>query len=271
MTITKKTIIPLIALGFAAISSVKAAPITVNQGDILLSFYQNLGTSAGPTTYIVNLGAGSDFFNNPGGFSLIANLNDELTSAFGAGWANDSTLKMGLVGGFQNGSSSAEDPARTLYMSKGLSTFAPGTTTAPSMADALHRTVATNLADTYLSAMNGVDDGGAEDGAIVPISVIGDYSQFNPPANSYFGSGININASFGAGVIGTGTGGYSVEAALDLYRMVYQGSTDYAGTFTIDSDGNLRFDAVPEPSTYALIAIAGLAWMFIRRRKNVTL
>jgi hypothetical protein len=44
----------------------------------------------------------------------------------------------------------------------------------------------------------------------------------------------------------------------------------YLGTVTLSSDGDVNFAAVPEPSTYALLALAaaGLGAHVIRRRKR---
>ncbi len=275
------------ALGLAAISPLKAA-IVVNQGDLLLSFYQNDGTTAGANTYVYNLGAASTWLNNTNPFQSIVNLNADLTLAFGSGWASDPTLQMGIVGGFNSTNSSASDPARTIYYSQALTTYAPGSSTSPTFNSSQRGSLATNIGSNYLANMNGEDEGGATDGgAIVPTSNNNDYAQYQPPtAVTYFGVGTNPNTTFGAGNIGTGTGGYTVEAAVDLFRVLHStsgadltaglssgnatvGVGQYIGSFTIDSSGNVRLDAVPEPSTYALIA-TGLALLCYRFRKRRT-
>jgi hypothetical protein len=77
---------------------------------------------------------------------------------------------------------------------------------------------------------------------------------------------------------GTGTDNASIwQTANDidnpLYTGSYPGSTaraDYLGTITLSDNGDVNFAAVPEPSTYALLALAaaGLGAHVIRRRKR---
>jgi len=289
MTINKKILFGVVALGLAAVSHVNAQ-IVVNQGDLLLGFYQNLGASAGANTYIYNLGKGSDWLNNTSTLASIKNINADLTLAFGSGWASDATLRMSVIGGFDGSNSSAGlDPARTIYFSSGITgSFTPHSTTTPTMISAVRSTVSNNIGANYLANMNAEPLGGATDGgAIVPTSNPNDLAQYSiPTAASYFGAtGLNPNASLGSGNLGTGTGGYTVEAAVDLYRILNTttgadltaglsagnavvGTGQYIATFTLASDGQVRMDtlAVPEPSTYALLGLAGVAFLAVRRR-----
>ena len=43
---------------------------------------------------------------------------------------------------------------------------------------------------------------------------------------------------------------------------------DYLGTIGIAANGDVNFAAVPEPSTYALIALTGALYFFVNRRRK---
>ena len=289
MTINKKLLLGVVALGLAAVSHVNAQ-ITVAQGDILLGFYQNQGASAGANTYIYNLGKGSDWLSNTNTLVSVVNINADLTLAFGSGWADDATLRMSVIGGFDGSSSSAGlDPTRTIYFSNGITgSFTARSTATPTLISAVRTTTSNNIGANYLANMNAEPLGGATDGgAIVPTSNPNDLAQYSiPTAASYFGAtGLNPNASLGGGNLGTGTGGYTVEAAVDLYRILNTatgatltaglsagnavvGTGQYIGSFTLSSTGDVRMDAVPEPATYALLGLAGVAFMAVLRRRG---
>jgi len=283
MTITKKTIISMIALGLAATAPVKAQTLAVSQGDLLLSFYQdNGGGSYGANTYVYNLGSAAAWRENTISLNLIANIGADLTTAFGSDWATDTTLRMGLIGGFNGSFSGSGDPARTIYISKGLTSFEPGSTSTPVLSTQPRGTVSTALGG-YLNGLNGQDLNGGTLGAIIPVGQNTDYTDYGP---TNFGASVNPNAIFTGNTIGTGAGGYDVLAALDLYRILNSapseadlsaglspgnavvGTGQYIGSFTLDSSGNLRIDAVPEPSTYALVGLGLMAFLLFRRRQR---
>jgi len=300
MTINKKLLLGVVALGLAAVSHVNAQTNTVALGDILLGFYQNIPGSpptAGPNTYIYNLGTGSDWLNNTITLVNIGNINHDLTTAFGAGWATDTTLRMSVLGGFdQTGGSANLDPARTIYFSKGITgSFNPRSTTAMTMSSTVRGTAANNIAANYLVGMNAEPLNGATDGgsaapykaAIVPTSHNNDLAQYSvPTTTTYFGTSVDPNASLGT-ALGTSSsdGGYTVQAAVDLYRVLHTnvgadltaglsagnaivGTGQYIGSFTLSSTGDVRMDAVPEPSTYALLGLAGVVFMAVLRRRG---
>jgi len=282
MTITKKTIISMIALGMAAVAPVMAQTMTVSRGDLLLSFYQDTGSGTyGTNTYVFNLGSAAAWRENTISLNLIANIGADLTTAFGQDWATDSTIRMGLIGGYTG----TGDPLRTIYTSQGLTSFDPGSTSAPTLGGN-RGTVANNEA-TYLDAVNGKPLNGGINGAIITSGTINSYTQSYLGAGN-FGGSVNPNTAFTGSSIGIGTGGYEITAGLDLYRILNTtsgadltaglssgnaavGAGQYIGTFTLDADGNLRLDApqaIPEPSTYALIAIALVAFVVFRRRQR---
>jgi hypothetical protein len=77
----------------------------------------------------------------------------------------------------------------------------------------------------------------------------------------------------------TGTNATSANSALwhnsNAITATYTGTStqgapraDYLGTITIGSNGDVNFAAVPEPSTYALIALTGILYFFVNRRRK---
>lgn len=105
----------------------------------------------------------------------------------------------------------------------------------------------------------------------------------NPVAGSAFGaiSG-GTQKAFAVGSFGSFGAAGAVENVLDLYRVQADNTIDgqfgfgspiragaFMGSVTINQSGDVSFVAVPEPSTYALLAFAALVVAFaIRRRRN---
>lgn len=295
MKITKLSLLAAAALGSMMVAPrSEAQTLTVSEGDLLVGFYMlnSAGTGVEANTYVFNLGAASVFRENTLSFSNslgnLGNIGDDLDTAFGAGWQDSSRLRWGIFGGVSSGGGTVSgDPIRTVYYSQGLSSFSPDSTTNPATTGGNHGTLS-NAVTAAMTGANGQATGDNAHGAIVSSSATNNYASFLPPlSGTYFGIGVNPLGSFGAGTIGTSSsdGGYGVEGALDMYRIL--GTTSgadltaglstgnaalrsgqYIGTLTLDSAGNLRMDAVPEPSTYALMAIAGIAILIFRRRRT---
>jgi hypothetical protein len=68
---------------------------------------------------------------------------------------------------------------------------------------------------------------------------------------------------------------------LDLYRIQTRNDVSgqygfgadvntgsYLGTLTINQAGDVNFTAVPEPSTYALIALTGVLYFIVNKRRK---
>ena len=101
-------------------------------------------------------------------------------------------------------------------------------------------------------------------GAKVATSANNNYAAFLPPlSTTSFGISPSPNSAFGPGTIGS-AGSYQVEAALDVYRLIFTTTGadltaglsagdavvrngQYIGTFTIDAAGNVRMDR-PAPA-----------------------
>lgn len=235
----------------------------------------------------------------------LGNINSILTSSYGADWTGlSSSLWMGAAGknaSTDGGDTQVEngDYARTVYISSprtGAGTYQQrnsGVRNSPS-SDSLSATVSGNIDGGNSSLL-----GRANPFALDPNQTILDNQ--NPISS---GTAQTAYGGINAGVIGklsnsTYTYGSisNVTLSLDLMRITPtlangdgdvvawqnqynitrdyggtsgNGSAYYLGTITLSSNGDVNFAAVPEPSTYALLALAaaGLGTHVIRRRKR---
>ena len=286
----------VLTAGSLAISAGAASAQNANYapGDLVLFFqkegsintlYANLGAS---TTFYRGSATGPDVAN----ILNIININTQLNEAFGASWASDTSLYAGIAGvwgtdplnstGLLNG-----DPHRTLYVS--ASRTAVGTIGA---AESSAYNVATSTGMTNaangITAMNNVLETQHLTAVAVSLTANSTIDDQNPisaglqgAAFSVFGGGVQQQGT--AGVFASNFGGAgSTEFALDLFRIqarnnvsgqVGSGETNrlgtYEGTFTVGTDGSVSFTAVPEPSTYALIALTGMLYFFVNKRRKI--
>jgi hypothetical protein len=266
----------LAALCLGAASPSASAALTVAPGDLLMGFFKvnAAGTGVEANTYVYNLGAASLFREGTYVSMNIDNIGTDLASAFGGGWALDTTIRWGIVGvvgptdPLTNG-----DPARTVYYSKDWN-GTPRGSTGVTFSSTQMGSMATFIS-TFSAAMNGVSEGGAIDGgAIVGSATPSSFSSFVPPtAGTSFGVSLNpLNA------LGSATEGLDVYRALfsttapgvDLTAALSPGDAalraqQYIGTFTLSSTGDLRITPIPEPAS-ALLCSLGLGALVRRRR-----
>ena len=280
MITTKKLLSGLFAAGVVSLST-SSAVMTTAQGDLLLSFYTTSGSSVGANAYTINLGAGSSFIG--GAAASIININSDLTTAFGAGWATDTTLTMNLIGGYSSTATpSAPDAARTIYAGSRLSDISNygNSTPAKGTSTSSHNSWATNVSG-FSDQQNNRPSGSAVNGnsAIMAVAdYANDVTNYNNPitVGLYYGIGWDPTTTMSATNIGSFEG-TTYKAALDVWkadRATWSVPT-YATTIGLSSTGDLNIvaaAAVPEPSTYAMAGVAALTagFMAIRRRKKAT-
>ena len=261
-------------------------------GDLILFFQQEGATN----TVYANLGDATSLYRGAAAGAAdgvnrlnILNLNSTLTTAFGAGWASDTSIYSGLAGLYSanntNNLVNAGDPSRTLYVSASRTEVGQVGT-----ASSNGYTVVTNTGMT--SGSNGILQLGnrfeVEYDSIIAISptAVSTIDDTNPftvpglqgPAFNIFGGGVQQRGT--AGTFGTFGEAGQTEFALDLYRIVAKTGLagqladdvlrtgSYEGTVTIGTTGDVSFiaTAVPEPSTFALAGLAAGALAFRRRR-----
>jgi hypothetical protein len=258
-----------------------AQTITVVPGDLLLGFYEVSadGTGVGSNTFVLNLGAGSTWRENTVATVSVGNIKADLDDAFGNAWASNPLLRVGVVGVVgPTDPVTAGDPARTVYYSQGAATFAAGATS-PIVLSANQMGTSSTQIKTFSAEMNGKTAGTNPAGAKVATSANNNYAAFLPPlSTTSFGISPSPNTPFGAGTIGS-AGSYQVEAALDVYRLIFTTTGadltaglsagdavarngQYIGTFTVDAAGNVRMDR-PAP-------VAGSAYDTWATANNLT-
>jgi hypothetical protein len=294
---TKLRILAL-AAGSLAISmaGANAANSFYAAGDLVLFFQQDGGTQ----TVYANLGNAATLYRGAatgaaGGTNSLnfLDLSSTLSTAFGAGWASDTSLYAGLAGvwGTSNtlGNLQDGDPQRTLYVSaarSGVGTIGQANSSPADMVLAGNSALTT--AATGIQTQNNIlENSYATAVAQSPVgtSQIDNQNTFslgiqNAAFNSSVAGGVQQQGSAGVFSASFGDAG-STEFALDLYR--FQGRDNiatqvgfgeglrlgtYEGTVSVGTDGQVSFTAVPEPSTYALLGLSALVIGYVVRRRR---
>lgn len=298
---TKRT---LLAIGCLAITvaGANAATDTVYGANDLLLFFQNpAGTTGTDQVVTYSLGSTYSVFRDAatpssdafGSTISLGNINDILVATYGNDWTNlSSSIFAGAAG--QNGNVSNlssqitnGDYARTVYVTKVRNGAGQvGESNSASV------TLPTSTGNQS-SLANNISAGNAPSSAGQPIAfgtgstLIDNYNPFSQvtPSTAYGQLSGGIMGSLNSATYALGSVS-DIVLALDLYRAtpVTTGATAwqnaeeidgvtaregyYLGTVTVSSNGDVNFIAVPEPSTYALLAIAGvLLFIHICRRK----
>lgn len=289
--------------GAALFASPAMAAISLGAGDLAVAFYQVNGSGVvQPNTFVFDLGSSSLFRENTLGGSVSvstvnsgitsSNIGSQLVSAFGANWANDSTVRWMVVGGV--GASDAltgGDPARTSYISRGrasLDAYSTGPGTTIPTISSTNRGFLGNSITGFFNGTNSASQtvGANLDGVTIGTSNVNSAEDFVPPATLglYFGQGIDPTQTFNAGLVGDN----NIEGALDIYRFLHSttgadltagqsggnaatGTGQFIGTLTIDSSGNLAIGAIPEPSTSLLLGVLGTLGLVRRKRVSARL
>jgi hypothetical protein len=283
----KRNAILLASTTLLAAASATAAS-TYTPGNLVLFFHQEGGTN----TVYADLGKAADFRGTAAGAADgtsqigFLDLNSTLTGAFGAGWASDATIYAGLAGVYSSNNTNATavvdgDPYRTLYVS--ASRGSVGTLGQASSAGySVTTTASMTSGASGISAMN-IPFSSLEG----PVEIVTTANSTIDNQNPFFSTGIQGTAfsAFAGGVQQVGSassfGSFgeagSTEFALDLYRILARNTVSgqvagdlrtgsYEGTISVGTNGLVSFQAVPEPSSLALVGLAAGSLVLRRRR-----
>jgi len=244
----------------AAVSGVQAQNANYAPGDLVM-YFQKPGST---NTVYARLGSAAADFRGRASRVNFLDIGAQLTAAFGAGWATDTTIYSGLAGVWgtdpfdttlQNG-----DPSRTLYVSSprsGVGTVGQANSTQWVMAGNTQMTSGAagifnqnNVLETQYTDAVTVSD--------TSVSLIDDQNPFLSPGiqgsafqGAFEGGVQRVQPAGGFGTFGSAG---SVNFALDLYRIpartdlpgqvggvARQGG--FQGTVTLNSSGKVSYIA----------------------------
>jgi len=258
MRIKSKTLLAaLLALAGLVLGHSPAGAVLVDDwvaGDLIIGFRASGGQGVN-TSYLINIGQRTLYTSTTPAFDLsLGNIGADLAAAYGATWFDRTDLLWSVFG-------TTESVSPTLYASRARTNIGVQSSPWPSESSAPIRTGTKTEILAVATAFNLLDATSNSSHAAFQTNSgnAGSYNyQVTANSGTDFGSGsqwTNIEGGFGS---------LSTQA-LDYYSV--SSATTYRGVFSIDDAGQISFNAVPEPSTYALLALTGTIFMvFLRRR-----
>lgn len=267
MKLKKLIITALLAIAGVGWGLPSAHALVWNTNDLLVGF-RATGGQGQSVSYLVNIGSGTTYLSSGEPITLSFDIGADLINLYGAEWYNRADLQWSIFG-----RNEAND---TLWASRERTNVGTQSSAWPTLSTPAFNPTTSNVAAVITAFQNGALDPSAPviPSSEIDLSSIAGSQNNNGTARSYnfqvsgataFGTtsqwGAEFQGNFGDGVEGT---------VLDLYRVRTSGVV-YRGYFSIDELGTISFNnpaAVPEPSTYALFAAAGVFFfVFLRRRK----
>lgn len=244
----------------------------------------NLGTAAPGGQF--NVSFGTVPVGTPGAGDAVTNLDADLTAVFGGGWATNNQANSSLdvswaIAGTTSTTSNSSPIAgltkRSIFLtvartSPSTVASAPGDFDIDGSASPNINSFAQGVgAGSYKGRTSTINSNKAYIGA---ASDGNNWGTQAGTAGSTFGVGFNAEQPL------SGANSGPTDSVLDLYLFpntlsgtpTFATDPTYLGSFSLSSGGVLSYTAVPEPSTFALVAITGTVFtVFLRRRNRLNL
>ena len=289
--ITKPLLASCVAIGLTTVPALAVIDTTFSPNDVILGFRASAGNGTN-TTFMVNVGSATTFRDASTNMLNIANIGSALSSAYDSNWYERTDLWAGFVsatngqnvdnaGGVASASQTT-DYNSTIYVSTRRTNLANAAGTAgstrPGNSIALNAQGMGSYIDTLGDVFNTNSTSGVYNGS---SSLTNSWNTFMGGSNGAdFSGAYNVESTFTVGNRGVFEDAGTVEQMWDFYRVAQFGSTGdadagrgiFQGTFALNSSGDVSFivgaAAVPEPSTYALIALTGILYFFVNKRRK---
>ncbi len=270
------------AAGLAITAPAGRATLTYNDGDLLLGFHAT-GNQGASTDYVLDIGRfvnfipGGSFALNPGATVTLSlgNVGLDLGTTYGDGtsgstlWSTRSDLYWG-VAGVQKASGNGVTPntlfATNLEVITGVQSTPwnrPSVSASGTPATKLQAEGTAYASGTSTSVgLDQTQSTNSSVGLFQQSDSVNNYASFQTTTGQAYGY-------FGGGIEGTFATGTS-NSVLDLYELkAGSGTGAFLGTLQMTNGGNVTFtSAVPEPSTFAALAIGVGVLASMRRRRT---
>jgi hypothetical protein len=287
-------LLSLLASGAVLLGTSQKSSAAFANGDLLLSF-QATGGQGVTSTYVANLGTGYSYRDAVSNISNVISIGGDLTTLYGSNWYDRTDLYINIIGNQAAGYSPANqggpvvngDARNTIYVSRARTDSDATSYTAWSSAASAMNAVGTQV-QTYNTAVSSFLSSASA--ATIPTSASNTIEDFTTPAGSllvnFSNFGADFNQAFTSGSL-FNVSGTNYEGALTLQRInrvdgttgalagnvvvngISAGTGSNEGFFAISSNGQVDyFTAVPEPSTYALVALTGALYFFVNKRRK---
>jgi hypothetical protein len=261
-------------------------------GDMILGFQVETLTSSSDTALSpqgpgsgenleIDLGSASQFYSaTPGtSFTLPKLAVADLIATYGASWYTRTDLDWGIIGTtgrfsgseiYSGGVGTADGyaAAKTIWATRAESI--PGTQSVPWTDSLLLSSPISLIEPLYTGGsplLNATSTVNSAYATVVASTTIGSWTTEDGAAGTtsfnYFHGSIDNTTDIPA----------SGEAISDLYQVNYVngGSAQLLGNFELNNSGLLTYNAVPEPSSLALLGVTACAFtMLLRRRRRGT-
>jgi hypothetical protein len=241
----------LAALGLSLVGlGLTAAPThaaSYANNDLLVAFYAT-GGEGSTTSVVLDIGPASTY-RNAAGEIFLGSIGTDLVNAFGADWFTRGDVFWGVFGSTYSAAADG-DAAWTLYAGRAQTTIgtqATGFSRGSVATQSQPGTRIHDLGDAYAltGSASGLTVGVNPAASIQDSSADNDFAEYQSNAGgTSFGYFQSALANFAGG---------AASSAVDLFRMTTQDGAitnagDYEGTFTVGSNGVVRFSTVPNPS-----------------------